>query len=82
MNHQDDRRQRLDQMESASHRYVAFWGVICLVAFFLLGWPALIAWVGLAWAMDQFVQVMRGRVPGKHPQKTRHTKKPKGRCCD
>jgi hypothetical protein len=60
VNDHDDRRQRLDRLESASHRYVAFCGLICFAGFFLIGWPTLIAWVGLAWGMDQFVQAMRG----------------------
>ncbi|MDB5342024.1 MAG: hypothetical protein JWP89_401 [Schlesneria sp.] len=79
---QNERRQRLDRLEAASEKYVVFCGVICFVAFILLGWPALIAWAGLAWAMDQFCQAMRGSTPTPRPQQTRHTKKSKGRCCD
>lgn len=61
MAHNPERDRKLAELEAASERYVAFCGVVCVVAFFLLGWPALIAWVGLAWGMDQFVQAMRGK---------------------
>ncbi|TXG99690.1 MAG: hypothetical protein E6R08_01445 [Nevskiaceae bacterium] len=54
-----ERDRKLAELEAASERYVAFCGVVCVVAFFLLGWPALIAWVGLAWAMNGFVEAMR-----------------------
>lgn len=77
-----NRRQRLNQLEEASDRYVAFCGVISLLAFFLLGWPALIAWVGLAWGMQQFCQAMRGVRPNRPTHEPRQTKKSNRRCCD
>ncbi len=54
------RQRRLNQLEASSHRYVAFCGVVGFFAFFFLGWPTLVAWVGLAWAMNQFVKAMCG----------------------
>jgi len=77
-----DRKQRLSQLEVSSERYVAFCGLICFVAFFILGWPMLIAWVGLAWGMQQYCHAMKGTVPKQQSQKTRKTRKPKRRCCD
>ena len=78
----DNRQRRLARMEESKNRYVAFWGVVCFVAFFLLGWPALIAWVGLYWAMDQFMQAMQGHSPGRPTHTTHQHKKRKRRCCD
>lgn len=47
-------------MEETSQRYVMFWGMVCFFGFFLLGWPALIAWAGMAWWMSLFVKAMKG----------------------
>ena len=80
-----ERDRKLAELEAASERYVAFCGVVCLVAFFLLGWPALIAWVGLAWAMNGFVEAMRDSHRRRKPRsRSPHTHKPKRnrRCCD
>ena len=85
MANNQERDRKLAELEAASERYVAFCGVVCLVAFVLLGWPALIAWVGLAWAMDQYVQAMRGSHRRRKPRsRSPHTHKPKRnrRCCD
>jgi hypothetical protein len=73
-----ERDRKLAELEAASERYVAFCGVVCFVAFFLLGWPALIAWVDLAWGMDQFVQAMRGKSHPTH-QNIRRRKR-RSRC--
>ena len=80
-----ERDRELAELEAASERYVAFCGVVCFVAFFLLGWPALIAWVGLAWAMNGFVQAMRDSHRRRKPRsRSPHTHKPhrNRRCCD
>lgn len=82
MGDHEDRQRKLHQLEAASERYVAFCGVISLAAFLLLGWPALIAWGGLAWGMQQFCQAMRGTTPKQPSHKPRQTKRPKRRCCD
>ena len=80
-----ERDRKLAELEAASERYVAFCGVVCVVAFFLLGWPALIAWVGLAWGMDQFVQTLRGSHRRRKPRSRSpqpHKPKRNRRCCD
>ncbi len=82
MDDDHERRRGLAGLEASSERYIAFCGVICLAAFFLLGWPALLAWVGLAWGMQQFCQAMQGRDHDPHSRKPRQPKKPKRRCCD
>ena len=77
-----DRERKLAQLEASSERYVAFWGIISLVASFVLGWPALLAWVGLAWWMQQFCQGMRGKAPNHPRPKVCHSKKSNRRCRD
>jgi hypothetical protein len=77
-----ERRRKLAQLEESSERYVAFCGIVSLAAFLLLGWPALLAWVGLAWGMQQFCDAMRGGAPNADSRKSRRTQKSKRRCCD
>tara|TARA_R110002111_G_scaffold262878_1_gene342615 strand:+ start:4579 stop:4803 length:225 start_codon:yes stop_codon:yes gene_type:complete len=51
-------------------RYVAFFMFVCLAAFFLLGWSALLTWAGLAWGMWHFCKNMLGDPPAD--QSDRH----------
>ena len=58
--HNAERQRRLNRLEESSHRHMAFWGVIFFFSSFFLGSPVLLAWLGLVWAMDQFIRSMRG----------------------
>ena len=71
----DPKRRELEQF---CERYVAFWGFACLLAMFVLGWPAILTWVLLASGMRLYRDVMLGE-PSSHP--SRNTK-PKRRCRD
>lgn len=77
-----DRQQRLGRLERSSQQYVAFWGLVCLVGCLFFGWPMLIAWAGLAWAMNEYVQVMRGGRSSSASRKSRRSRNRNRRCCD
>ena len=82
MGNNQDRKRQLAELDESCKRYVSFCGVICFVAFFLLGWPALVAWVGLAWGMQQFRSAMRDGASGQHSNISDKPKKSNRRCCD
>ncbi|MDB5336614.1 MAG: hypothetical protein JWN70_2233 [Planctomycetaceae bacterium] len=82
MGDDQERKRRLGQLDESCERYVSFCGVICFFASFLLGWPALVAWVGLAWGMQQFRDAMRDGSNGQHSNKNTKPKKSNRRCCD
>jgi hypothetical protein len=50
-------------------RYISYWGFVCLVAFLLLGWPAIVAWVGLLMAMNAFRDAVLGNQPQGRPRR-------------
>ena len=48
------------ELEKFCERYVAFWAFACILASFFVGWPAILAWVGLAGGMRVFRDVLVG----------------------
>jgi hypothetical protein len=77
-NHGDDRRRNLEMF---CDQYVSFWAFACILASFFVGWPALLAWVGLAAGMRVFGEALGGsssRTDRPHQTQT----KPKRRCRD
>ena len=59
-------------------RYVGFWFCVCLASVFLIGWPVILAWVGLAWGMYQVCTALQGN----RSTRSSHQSKPKRRCRD
>jgi len=58
INHNNNpKRRELDQF---CDRYISFWLLICLAAFFLIGWPMLLAWIGIVWGMRLYKKIMLG----------------------
>lgn len=49
-----------EYMESAVTRQLAFWAIICLAGGYLLGWPLILTWFGIAWGMRFFLVLMFG----------------------
>gem|GEM_PF-5255963 len=80
--HDHSRRQKLARMQQTSDRYVAFWVLISLVTFPLLGWSTLLVWPGLAWAMDRFTKAMHGSKRQTHRPKSHTTHSRRRRRCD
>ena len=74
-NNGGDRRRNL---ESSCIRYVVFSFCVSLLLFHFVGWPSLLAWVGLAWSMYQVCAGLQGSQSIYHP----HQSKPKRRCRD
>ena len=77
-NHGGDRR---SDLEAFCNQYVGFWAIVCFMAFFFIGWPTLLAWVGLAAGMRIFGEALSGSSSrSDHPHQTQP--KPKRRCRD
>ena len=50
-------------------RYVCYWMFVSLAACFLVGWPVIISWVGLAWGMHVFLKIFFGSQDSDHSQR-------------
>jgi len=55
MSHRHERERRAEEF---GHRYLSFWGIVCLGSAFVFGWPVLLAWLGAAWALTTFLQLL------------------------
>jgi hypothetical protein len=74
-NRGDDRRRDLNVF---CDQYVSFWAFACILAFFFVGWPALLALVGLAGGMRVFRDALGSSNQSTRPDQS----KPKRRCRD
>jgi len=57
MSHRHERERRAEEFY---HRYLSFWGIVCLGGLFVFGWPVLLAWLGAAWILTTFLQLLLG----------------------
>jgi hypothetical protein len=57
MSHRDERERRAEEF---CQWYLSFWGFVCLGCVFVFGWPVLLAWLGAAWFLTTFLQLLLG----------------------
>lgn len=63
---------RRHQFDRDCDRYISYWGLVSLVVFLFLGWPVIVAWVGLLMAMNAFRDTVLGNQPQAGPRRRKH----------
>jgi len=75
MPHHNERERRAEEF---CQRYLSFWGLVCLGCVFVFGWPVLLVWLGAAWTLTTFLQLLLGqgndssRKPSCRPPCSKH----------
>jgi len=71
MSHRHERERRA---EVFCLQYLSFWGIVCLGCVFVFGWPVLLAWLGAAWVLTTFLQLLlsHGNGSSRKPPCSKH----------
>ena len=66
------------EIERFCDQYVCFWAFACILASVFVGWPAILAWVGLAGGMRVFRDALNSSNHSTRPDQS----KPNRKCRD